>query len=309
MMSSVRRLFAAVAIGALSACSGTSGPSPAPARIAIGGRPFGVAAAATGQVYVTQQDSNSLTGVMANSGARTGLVSVGIDPGDVTFNASASVAYVTNYGGGSVGRFLAGAHSQAGTTVVGSNAVRLRLSGDGARLYVTTSAGWLFILDTSTLAKLDSIAIDADPNGLAIKGDSLAYVSSFSAGRVSEVSLTADSVLRTFPVGGTPQEVVLSSDATRLYVANEAGRVDVVTLASGSIAGLAVIPRAFGMARVPGGDELVATSLSGNVYRVDGSTGNVLSADSVGGEPRRVAIAPDGAILAANEGGWLDIIR
>ena len=254
---------AALALLAIGACYRPAAPCPVPSRIAIDGRPFGVAVARTGRVYVTQQDGNALTELTVPAGVPTGVVSVGIDPGDVAFNASASVAYVTNYGGRSVGKVLVGARSQARTVSVGSSAMRLRLSDDGAHAYVTTSAGFLFTLDAGTMKKLDLIAIDPAPNGLAIKGDSLAYVSSVSTGRVSEVSLTADSTLRTFTVGGSPQEVVLSRDASRLYVANEAGRIDVIALASGSIAELTVVPAAFGMARVPGRDELVVTSLSG----------------------------------------------
>lgn len=278
-------------------------------RLLISGRPFGVAVSSLGLAYVTQQDANALTGVIVGADTVSEVVDVGADPGDVAFNGAGSVAYVTNFLGNTVGRVSVGSGSQSDSAGVGGDAFHIRVSGNGARIYVASGDGYLYTLDATTLGRIDSVAIDNDPNGLAIKGDTIAYVSSSSMARVTELSLVGDSVLRHFAVGDTPQDVVLSADGGTLYAANQAGRVDVIDLGSGTIGTPMAVSGAFGLARTPAGDTLVVSSLGGQVYRIDAATRAVLRTYSVGGTPRRVAIAPDGAILAANEGGWLDIIR
>ena len=283
----------------------------ASARVAIAGRPFGVAVSSLGQAYVTRQDDNALTRVIVGPDTLAGIVTVGADPGDVVFNAAGTVAYVTNFAEGTVGKITVGTAAQSDTAGFGgSPAFHVRMSGSGAHLFVAINNGFLYTLDAATLARVDSVAIDDSPNGLAIKGDTIAYVSSTATARVAEIDLKGDSVLRYFNVGDIPQEVVLSSDGGTLYVANQAGWVDKVTLSTGAIGTpIGGIAEAFGMARTATGDTLLVSSLDGHVRRILASTGAVIRRYDVGGTPRRVAIAPSGAVLVANEGGWVDIIR
>ena len=279
-------------------------------RVAISGRPFGVAVSSLGQAYITRQDANALSRVIIGPDTVAGTVAVGSDPGDVTFNAGGTTAYVTNFAGGNVGRFTVGAASQSDSASVGGAAFHVRMSASGTHIFVASNNGFLYTLDATTLARVDSVAIDGSPNGLAIKGDTLAYVSSTATGNVTEIDLKGDSLRRTFAVGGTPQDVVLSSNGGTLFVANESGRLDFITLAGGTIGTpMNNMGSAFGLARTSAGDTLFLTSLDGIVRKIDGAGHTLLRTYTPGGTPRRVAVAADGTALVANEGNWVDIIR
>lgn len=302
----------AIGLGLTLGCASTPPPAaPIPvARIAISGRPFGVAVSSRGEVFVTRQDANALTRVILGTARLAGTVSVGRDPGDVVFDSAGTMAYVTNYLGQTVGRVVVGAASQAGDVGVGGDAFHVRMSAAGTHIYVASNNGFLYVLDATTLARVDSVAIDPAPNGLAIKGDTIAYVSSAMTGQVSEIDLEGRSLSRTFSVGGTPQEVVLSRDASTLFVANQGGRLDFIALSNGAIgAPMTGLGSAFGLARTAGDDVLFLTSLDGNVRKIDAARRKVLWTYPSGGIPRRVAVARDGTVLVANEGNWLDILR
>lgn len=281
-----------------------------PEQVAVGGRPFGIAVSSLGQVYVTRQDDDKLTRITLGPDTVTDSVVVGDDPGDVVFNAAGTVAYVTNFEGNSVGRVVVGAATQAVEVSVGAEAFHVRMSASGTKVYVASNNGFLYTLDATTLARIDSAAIDPSPNGLAVKGDTFAYVSSTGGGKVVEIDLQGDTVRRVFNVGGTPQDLVLSAAGTTLFVANQAGRLDLVTLASGTIqAPIADLPSAFGLARTVAGDTLYLTSLDGKVRKINGTAKTVLATYTVGGTPRRVAVATDGTAVVANESDRVDIIR
>lgn len=281
-----------------------------PERVTVSGRPFGVAVSSLGQVYVTRQDDNALTRIILGPDTTAGTVTVGSDPGDVVFNAAGTVAFVTNFLGHTVSRINVGTATQTDTARVGLEAFHVRMSAGGTKIFVASNNGFLYTLDATTLARIDSVAIDASPNGLAIKGDTLAYVSSNATGHVAEIDLKVDSVRRVFNIGGNPQDVVLSAAGTTLFVANQDGRLDFVTLGSGTIGTpISDLALAFGLARTAAGDTLYLTSLDGLVRRIDGTTKTVLATYPVGGMPRRVAVAANGTVVVANEADRVDIIR
>jgi DNA-binding beta-propeller fold protein YncE len=281
-----------------------------PPWVTVAGRPFGIAVSSLGQVYVTRQDDNALTRILLGPDTVAGTVAVGADPGDVVFNAAGTVAYVTNFNGHSVSRVDVGSATQTDVAGVGAAAFHVRMSASGTTIFVASNNGFLYTLDATTLARIDSVAIDGAPNGLAIKGDTLAYVSSTATGHVTEIDLQGDTVRRVFDVGGVPQDVVLSAAGSTLFVANEAGRLDIVSLGAGTVGTpISNLPGAFGLARTVAGDTLYLTSLDGKVRKIDGTSKTVLFTIRVGGMPRRVAVAADGTVVVANEADQVNIIR
>ena len=286
-------------------------------RVPIGARPFGAAISNTGTVLVTQQDADSLTRVeLATPGVTTGI-SVGRDPGDVVFDASGNTAFVRIFIAGTLGRVDLVARRQTDTLSLGGSAYRVLLSADGNKLFVASGNGFvapgngtLRVVHPSTLSVLATIAIPLEPNGIARIGDRL-YVSSASAGTITEINLATNSVARTLPIGGRPQDIAPSTDGSEMYVANEWGTVAVVTIATGAIAAqLPVDEGAFGLALAPDGYLYVALSHTGKVVVIDPKTRTTRATITTGGIPRRIAPDPKGsAIVVPNEGGWADILR
>jgi YVTN family beta-propeller protein len=226
------------------------------------------------------------------------------------FDASGNTAFVTNFIAGTLGRVDLVARRQTDTLSLGGSAYRVLLSADGNKLFVASGNGVLRVVDPSTLSVLATIAIPSSPNGIARIGDRL-YVSSASAGTITEINLATNSVARTLPIGGRPQDIAPSADGSEMYVANESGTVAVVTIATGAVAAqLPVDEGAFGLALAPDGYLYVALSKTGKVAVIDPKTRTTRATITTGGIPRRIAPDPKGtAIVVPNEGGWADILR
>lgn len=275
------------------------------------GDPVGVAVSSTGQAYVTRTHLDRLSRLLLGPDTlATEAVTVGSFPADVAFNPAGTVAYVTNFLGGTVQRVVVGASAPTATTGVGPEAFHVRVLSTGAKIVVTSNNHFLYILNATTLARVDSIGIDGDPNGLALKGDTLAYVSSLASGHTLEVDLVHKTVTRTFLTGATPQEVLLSKDGATLYVANEGGWIDVIPLSTG-IVGTPIngVGGAFGMSWTAAGDTLLVGDVGGYLRKVVPATSTVTATYHLRGVPRRIAVHSDGTILVANESGWLNILR
>lgn len=303
-----------VAVGTLAVCGAcstiTNATEVGTFRHLVGGRPFGVAVSSQGVVYVTQQDLDSVAVLASTNSAQSGGIAVGSDPGDVVFDPAGTAAFVTNFAGGTVSKVSVGAGTQVDTVGVGSQAFRLALEPGGSRLLVATNLGVLHVLDTASLAQVDSVVINTAPNGLAVMGDSFAYVSSTAAGTVQEVSLRTKMVTRTFPVGGVPQEVVLSADGSRIFVAGQEGFVRAISRSTGAVVdSVAVAGAPFGMALRRSDNTLVVTTIFGAQAFIL-RTGPLAIDHTVdlGGRPRRVVVGAGGVAVIANEGGWVDVL-
>lgn len=280
--------------------------------VAVSGRPFGAAVSATGVVYATRQDADSLARVDLPTLAVTGGVPVGRDPGDVAFSPSGTVAYVTNFLAQSVGFVNVATGTQTATVPTPGNAYRLLLSANGSTLYVSAEASVVLVIDAATRAVLDTIPVGGAPNGIARHPNgTLLYVSAAGAGTVTEINTGTNTVVRTIPVGGVPQDIAVSPDGAELYVADETGNVGVVTLSSGAVALIPLGGGGFGLGLSPGGSYLYVTlPAAGLVKVVDRVERAVVRTVSVGGTPRRVAFhAPSRTVVVPNEGGWVDFIR
>jgi YVTN family beta-propeller protein len=276
-------------------------------------RPFATAVGRDGDVLVTQLDAAAAArGALPGTGLATSIA-VGSVPTDVTIDRTGTYAYVTNQFSQNVGVIDLATNTQVTTIPVSGDPFRVKLSPDGASLFVTGNADSLFIVDATSHDITARLAVGLDPNGLAVnyRGTRL-YVSNQSDGTVSEVDLTTNSVSRTIPVGGHPQELVLSPGGTLLFLADESGSVRVWSLREGSKRGDIAVPGgAFAMAVSPDWRQLyISSALGGAVYMIDWKTGTTLNTITTGGTPRRISFTTDGTTaVVANEAGWVDFIQ
>jgi YVTN family beta-propeller protein len=279
----------------------------------FGGRPFGVAIAASGAGYVLSQDLNQIARITLPDTNIGPTIPLGIDPTDADFHPSGATLYVTNQFSGYVSVVDVATNAQVGTISIPSGSLfRVAVAPDGSTLWVTTNVGIAYVVDLGTAEVIDSVAVGAVPNGIAFHPtDPIVYVSDAAGGGVREISTTTNLVLRTFAVGGIPQDIAVSADGSELYIANESLGLQVWNAVTGaSITTVNLSGGGFGIALSPDDTRIVVTQpASGRVRFVDRATRTIVKTVVTSGMPRRAAFAADGSIVVVpNEGDWFDVI-
>lgn len=232
----------------------------------------------------------------------------------VAFGPMGATAYVAGLGGPLA---FVDVETDEFVTVVGGGTVvgtplACAVSADGATAILGVG-GAAYTIDVATCAISTSMAIPGGVEHISVHpGAPLFYATASAAGHVLEVNLETQTIVRTFMLGGMPRGSVVSPDGTTLYVANDDGHIDFVELASATVARVPLGTRgAFRIALSPDGTRAYVTSpWSGTMRIVDVSARSVLHTAELGGEPRGIAVSPDGHTVAvANESGWVDFIQ
>lgn len=277
----------------------------------IGGRPFGIRMSDGGVMAITQQDLNSVTLTDAANVAPK-AVNVGADPGDVVFNSTGTLAYVSAFNSGTITIVDVPAGTPVATVPIASNAYRLALAPDDSKLFVTSTDGHVYVVNLSTLS-VSSLALSGALNGCALDASGRYLYVSATGGAVWKVDVPTLSVVATTNQGGQPQDVVVAPNGSQVYVANEFGWIDVLdasTLVSTRRI-LMIVGAPFGLAVTPDGKYLyVTSSIEGSLDIIDVATNEVVKTFAVGGVPRRVTFDRFGlAAFVANENNYVDVIR
>jgi YVTN family beta-propeller protein len=213
-----------------------------PADVKIGKLPFQVVVSADGtRAYV------SSWGINGGAGSSGDLIPSPLPPLDPNAVQRSSVAVVdlSNPNAPHFVHYIPIARSVTIDNKVvygGSHPSAMRLSPDGALLYVTASnVDLLVVVDTATLATVAEVPLNVFtsgplphqpvglyPNALAVSPDGRrVYVADAGINAVQVVDV--DPTARTFspagfiPTGWYPSALALSADGTRLYVANGKG--------------------------------------------------------------------------------------
>ncbi len=321
-----RAAVGALVLTALGACARSStsvidhsgiGTHPAGtlfARTMLTGRPYGVAVSATGAVYVTRLDADSLARFDLPDTAVHAGVTVGWIPTDVAFDPAGTTAFVANQWDETLGIVTTATNTQVAAVPLGTgDPFKVAVSLTGDRVYVGTNAGTVLVVNPVSRAIVSTIAVGADPIGLAFHPDGRhLYVSNHGSGSVSEIRTDSSGWLRTVPVGGIPQGLAVSLDGAELWIANELGYVSVVNRSTGAKTdSLPLTADGFGLAMTPDGKQIYVGMRTAGVVRVfDRATRAVVKDIATGGYPRRIAFSADGTwAVIANESGWVDFVR
>ena len=279
------------------------------------GRPFGVQVSSKGDVFVTEQDANAVGRLSLATLATSASIHVGTDPGDVVFSRDGLTAYVSSYQDGSIAVIDVANGRRTRTIPINStNAYRIALSPDDARLYVASTNGYLYAVDVTGHAVTSSVHLGDVLQGIALGRNGGALFVSGSRGKLWRMNACALTVADSMTIAaGSLQDIALSPGESELYVAGESGFVDVLDAATLAPRRHHSLPslRPFGLAVTSDGTRVyVASAMTGVVATVDASTGAVLRTLSVGGTPRRIAFDAAGTTaVVANEGNWVDLIR
>ena len=288
--------------------------APIVASPALSGRPFGLAVSGSGTVYVGRIDSYVLGAMALPSYDITSGPTVGAVPTDVTFNPAGTTAYVTNQLNQNVGVIDVATGTQTRTIAVGADPFVLGLEPGEQRLWVTTNANEVVVIDLSSDAVTARIPVGWAPNGIAFHPTQpSAYVSAAWAGTISKISTGTLSVTKVITLGGGPQGLAIAPDGSELYVGDEAGGelkvVDLVT--ETTVATMPLGGGAFDVFLTPDAARLlVGLPSAGEVVVVDRAARTIFGRIHTGGVPRRIGCAADGSVcLVANELDWVDVVE
>ena len=257
---------------------------------ALVGRPYGVTVARNGTTYVALIGTNSLRRGDLESADFTAPVSVGSTPPHVVINPAGTRAYATLQNGRAVVVVDVAANALLTTVPLTSYGFNLALGPDGERVYATTAAGTLYILDATSYAVLDTLDVSPAANGLAFSPDQCTlYVTSRDAGTVTAVSTSSHTITRTYHLGGMPQRIAIAPDGSEIYVANEQTGLNVIDVESGAVTSVSFRAAAYGLGLTPDGEQLyVLLPAAGEVRILNRATRAPIKTLWVGGTPRNI---------------------
>ncbi|HXY19845.1 MAG TPA: YncE family protein [Gemmatimonadales bacterium] len=283
------------------------------ARRAVPGEPYDIAIGASTAYVAALEDlvPLSLDSLTVGPAAQGSLGA----PVEVEFDTTGRKAYVGNGQGPHVAIVDPGANAEVDSINTGAATVPVCVLG-GA-LFAGTTAGFVIRIDLASKQTTDSIAVPGIAyHLLADRADGLVFAAAWDAysgvGDVVEADAGTLAPVRTVQLVGRPEAMVLSPDRQTLYVANDAATSLVgVSLATGAVTQtIPLASPAFGLAISPDGTRLYASQLDGTVVALDRATGAVVRHVIVGGNPREVRYdAAHARVLAANEDGWVDVLK
>ena len=281
--------------------------------LGLGGRPFGVRVATTGDVLVTEQDLNRF--VHLDSAATTSSnVAVGRDPGDVISNATGRTAWVSGFFDGTISVVDLATNTVTKTVPVSStNAYRLALSANDARLYVTSTDGHLYTITTATETPGPAALLAGALQGLAINHAGNALYVTATSGSVWRLDPGSLATTKSTSLSCQAQDVAVATDDSEVYVACESGSVIVLDPTTLAVKTAIATPGdgPFGLAVSPDNTQLYVTSPgTGALLIIDRANRTIVQSLAIAGTPRRVAFNAHGnKAYIANEGNWIDVIQ
>jgi YVTN family beta-propeller protein len=205
--------------------------------------------------------------------------------------------------------------SVVGTVPVGAGPIRVAISRDGTRAYVTNAeSDSISVIDTGSNNVIATLPVGDNPSYLAVTPDGGSLSVMTGNGTVQVVDTTSQTVTATIPVGSTG-DIAITPDGARAYVA--AGLVHVIDTATNTVrhsfeATTEPIPgvsyTATSVAISPDGTRAyvgvfifgaVPSGIfaGGNIVLVDTTSESVAGEIDLGSVPGALALTPDGSRL------------
>jgi YVTN family beta-propeller protein/VCBS repeat-containing protein len=245
-------------------------------------------------------------------------VDVDRDPSAVAFNATGSLAYVTNQYDKTVSVINTSTGAVVATIKVpyAPTAVVVSPVTNQNRAYVATTSGVAVIdtlsnkvIDLNPATKtVDLIKVGSSPSAIAINptGTRL-YVSNGGSSTVSVINTATNLEITRVTVGSQPSGLAVSPDGTRLYALSRAAdKVTVIRTSDNQVIGSAAVgdsPR--GIVLSPDGQVAYVTNYNSGtvtVLNTVGTTPVFVKTISVGSQPEGIAISNDGALVYVANG-------
>ena len=243
--------------------------------------------------------------------------------------------YVTNEYSGDMTVIAGVTNDVVATIPLGKRRAAIKVSPDGARLFVALSgsppsppgtdestlpppdraADGIGIVDVAAGEMIGMVRAGTDPEQVAVSADGTRlYVANEDAGEASVVEIASGEILASLPVGGEPEGVRISPDGSVVYVTSEEdNRVAVIDTATNTLAGqfdVGARPRASAFAP-DGARAYVTAENGGTVHVVDTAAHEVIHTIELTGElarPMGVVVAPDGSRIYVTTGRGRQVV-
>lgn len=303
--------------GSALGASGRRGAGGAAGTDGVFGMPFGAAVNRDGVTYVTLHgDLDALVRWdFATRSFTDGVTVTGDEPTNVSFSPDGHTAYVAAQLSHEVNIVDVATNTVTGSvSTPGNDPYQTTVSPDGSRFYASGNGDMIWVFDAVTHALVDTIHVDADPNGMVITRDGkwmfITHLSSTNIGRITLATGVYDTLTT---VGDIPVHGLdVSPDGTKLYLVSQGtDSLYAFNTTTGANEGQVYAgDEAFGLAATPDGTEIWVTSLSGELRRFYSEGMTVNTTLVLGGLLRRIAVDPagNGAVIA-DENGYIIIVR
>jgi len=279
--------------------------------VGVQGSPVAVAVnPVTGQIYVANNGSASVTVISGTSDNVVATISVGTTPSAIAVDAFTNTIYVANSGSGNVSVISGATNTVIATVTVGTTPSAIAVDPLASIVYVANSGtNNLSVIPEAANAVSATVPTGSNPVAVALNPQKhVIYVANKGSGNVTVISGASNTVSATVTAGTNPVSVAVNPLTNQIYVANNGSNN--VTLIAGATNATATVadPNAMGPVAVTvnsvTGNAYVANSTSNNVTEIaTGTNATTTITDSNATVPVAVAVNPTtNEIYVANSG-------
>ncbi len=264
----------------------------------VGTDPWGITVSPDGsKVYVTSNDSNTVSVIDTAAKKVTATINVGNKPSGIAVTPDGTKVYVANSLDNTTSVIDTATNTVTTTVPVDSFPTGVAVTPDGTKVYVTSATytenstynSTVSVIDTITNTVAASVPVGTASKGVAITPDGKkAYVANSFDNTISVIDTGSNTVIATVSVGTEPWGITVSPDGTNVYVANSLDNTtSVIDAATNTVK--ATVPVGLypvGVSITPDGKEVYVTnSYDGTVSVIDTATNKVKATVNVGEVP------------------------
>jgi len=197
--------------------------------VAVPPSPYPILVTANGSTAYVATLNGWLYKLDLASRARVDSTAVPASPLHLTFGPGDSLLYVSSHNAGTVTEVRAATMATRRTFTVGGVPQAVRVSQDGAELYIADEAGPLRVWGLTGGTEIDTVHTGGGTFGVALTPDGTKLYVTTTLGKVLLVNRGTRTIIRTIVVGGTPRLVAVDPVTGYAVVPNEGGGwVDIV---------------------------------------------------------------------------------
>jgi YVTN family beta-propeller protein len=232
--------------------------------------------------------------------------------------SAAQLAFIAESGSDQVSVVNPATNKPIGPPIaVGDRPESVAITPDGKYAYVTNYGGnSVSVIETALRRNVGTIKVGEGPDGIAITPDGkYAYVTDRDGNEVSVISTQSRSVVKSIPIGDAPVGVAISPTGSLAYVTVFAeNRVKLINTETMAVTGAPIEVGASPIAIefTPGGTAYVVDENAKEISAIDAVTRKVtpIPLAAASGEPRGIAISPDGtkAYVVGRGSGPISVI-
>ncbi|HEY3100690.1 MAG TPA: cytochrome D1 domain-containing protein, partial [Methylomirabilota bacterium] len=260
------------------------------------------------RIFVTNERSDDVTVIAADSGIVLKTIAVGKRPRGIVASADGKRVYVANSNSDALSVIDAATLTVTGTIPAGRDPEGLTFNRDGTLLFVVNeNDSAVTIIDAASGRIVKKVEVGTEPETAVASPDGRwIAVSNETSNDVHLIDTATQAVVKKVPVPKNPRGMRFSADSRRLFVASE--QAHVVSVVSMDTLGVEKSAATGGSRPVDialsrdGKRAWVSHGDSGDVRVLDSTTLDVLATIPVGPRAWWTALTPDGSRLYVTVG-------